>query len=148
VPALWKLVGLPQLPESFCHVGLKGWHCHNTTHHPWSPDSILPPAKTPAMPANASCIVCPEGWTGKRAELVGALLDLPAAMEQAKAMAAAIAKLDAKPPAVAAAAASPKPAAARASSPVPKPAALKPVAVPKPAAAKPVAAAVGGTFGH
>lgn len=29
------------------------------------------------MPANASCIICPLGWAGKRKHLMDVLIDLP-----------------------------------------------------------------------
>ncbi|KAF6265759.1 hypothetical protein COO60DRAFT_760951 [Scenedesmus sp. NREL 46B-D3] len=41
---VWNVLNLPELPETFCHVGLLGWHCHNTTGgmQPWNPASLIP----------------------------------------------------------------------------------------------------------
>eukprot|EP00877_Chromochloris_zofingiensis_P004425 jgi/Chrzof1/13984/Cz08g20050.t1 len=44
--------------DMFCHVGWRGWHCHNTTLFPWDPSSMVAKSKWPAMPANTSCIIC------------------------------------------------------------------------------------------
>lgn len=77
VRGMWQKLGLPQLPQQFCHIGLLGWHCHNTTKQPWDPESLVPADKTPKMPSNATCIICPGNWTGARGNLMEMLLDLP-----------------------------------------------------------------------
>lgn len=84
VRALWRLAGLPQLPETFCHIGLIGWHCHTNTAEPWDRASLVPSEKVPPMPANATCIVCPPGWNGSRASLLDVLVDLPAVRSGSK----------------------------------------------------------------
>jgi hypothetical protein len=77
IRALWHIAGLPPPPPILCHVGLVGWHCHNTSINPWHPESILPRAATPPMPANASCIVCPKGWAGPRGSMLTLTRQLP-----------------------------------------------------------------------
>lgn len=77
IKGIWKALKLPQLPPTFCHVGLLGWHCHNTTKQPWDPSSLIPKDQIPPMPANASCIICPHGWKGQRRHLIDVLIDLP-----------------------------------------------------------------------
>ncbi|GBF91569.1 hypothetical protein Rsub_04309 [Raphidocelis subcapitata] len=78
VRGIWKAAGLPPPPPVLCHVGLLGWHCHNTTLNPWNPKSIIPKGSAPPMPANATCVICPSGWKGPRGSLFELLLDLPA----------------------------------------------------------------------
>ena len=73
----WRAAGLPPPPAVLCHVGLLGWHCHNTTMNPWNPKSLLPKAATPPMPENATCVICPRGWKGGRGNLAAMLFDLP-----------------------------------------------------------------------
>ncbi len=75
--ALWARAGLPPPPKTLCHVGVLGWHCHNTALNPWHPESILPEALTPPMPAGASCVVCPRGWQGKKGSVGQLLRELP-----------------------------------------------------------------------
>lgn len=77
VKGIWQALKLPQLPPTFCHVGLLGWHCHNTTKQPWDPSSLIPKDQLPPMPANASCVICPPGWHGTRRNLIDVLIDLP-----------------------------------------------------------------------
>lgn len=77
IRAIWRALKLPELPPTFCHVGLLGWHCHNTTLQPWDPRSLIPKEQLPPMPANASCIICPNGWSGSRRNLMDVLLDIP-----------------------------------------------------------------------
>jgi hypothetical protein len=78
VKGIWKLAGLPDPPKLLCHVGVLGWHCHNTTLHPWDPKSLVPQDSTPPMPATASCVVCPKGWKGPKGSMLELALDLPA----------------------------------------------------------------------
>jgi hypothetical protein len=54
-----------------------GWHCHNTTKHPWDPSSLIPKDQVPPMPANATCIICPQGWKGPRRHIIDVLIDIP-----------------------------------------------------------------------
>jgi hypothetical protein len=77
IKRIWRVLKLPELPPTFCHVGLLGWHCHNTTLQPWDPRSLISKDKIPPMPANTSCIICPNGWHGSRRNLVDVLIDLP-----------------------------------------------------------------------
>jgi hypothetical protein len=77
VRAAWRRAGLPPPPPVLCHVGVLGWHCHNTTLNPWNPASLVPKDKLPPMPADASCVICPRGWSGARGSLVELMLDLP-----------------------------------------------------------------------
>jgi hypothetical protein len=77
VKGIWQALKLPPLPPTFCHVGLLGWHCHNTTKQPWDPSSLIPKDQLPPMPANASCVICPPGWHGARRNLIDVLIDLP-----------------------------------------------------------------------
>lgn len=77
IQGVWKALKLPALPPTFCHVGLLGWHCHNTTMHPWDPHSLIPKEQMPSMPANASCVICPLGWKGPQRHLIDVLLDMP-----------------------------------------------------------------------
>lgn len=77
IKGIWKALKLPPLPPTFCHVGLLGWHCHDTTKQPWDPSSLIPKDQIPPMPANASCIICPSGWHGHRRKLIDVLIDLP-----------------------------------------------------------------------
>lgn len=77
IKRIWRVLKLPDLPPTFCHVGLLGWHCHNTTLHPWDPKSLIPKDQMPPMPANASCVICPAGWHGSRRNIVDVLLDIP-----------------------------------------------------------------------
>ena len=77
IRGVWKKLKLPQLPPTFCHVGLLGWHCHNTTKQPWDPSSLIPKDQIPPMPANASCVICPHGWHGAKRNLIDVLIDLP-----------------------------------------------------------------------
>jgi hypothetical protein len=79
IRGVWKALDLPELPETFCHVGLLGWHCHNTTGglQPWNPASLIPKEQLPPMPANASCIICPQGWHGQTKNLIEVLIDVP-----------------------------------------------------------------------
>lgn len=77
IKGIWKALKLPPLPPTFCHVGLLGWHCHDTTKQPWDPSSLIPKDQIPPMPANASCIICPSGWHGPRRKLIDVLIDLP-----------------------------------------------------------------------
>lgn len=77
IRGIWKALKLPPLPPTFCHVGLLGWHCHNTTKQPWDPSSLIPKDQIPPMPANASCVICPPGWHGARRNLIDVLIDLP-----------------------------------------------------------------------
>ncbi|KAF8070988.1 hypothetical protein HT031_001069 [Scenedesmus sp. PABB004] len=84
IQGMWKALRLPALPPTFCHVGLVGWHCHNTTMHPWNPASIFPKNETPPMPADASCVICPAGWSGARRTAFDLLLDLPVAQRTGK----------------------------------------------------------------
>lgn len=75
--AIWKALHLPKLPATFCHVGLLGWHCHNGSMQPWNPQSLIPKDQMPPMPANASCVICPQGWKGVRKSVMDVLLDFP-----------------------------------------------------------------------
>jgi hypothetical protein len=86
IRGVWKALNLPQLPETFCHVGLLGWHCHNTTGglQPWNPASLIPKEQTPPMPANASCIICPQGWHGQTKNLIEVLIDVPIVQKTGK----------------------------------------------------------------
>lgn len=77
IKGIWKALQLPPLPPTFCHVGLLGWHCHNTTKQPWDPSSLIPKDQLPPMPANASCVICPNGWKGTKRNLIDVLVDLP-----------------------------------------------------------------------
>jgi hypothetical protein len=77
VKGMWRRAGLPPPPPVLCHVGMLGWHCHNTTLNPWNPKSLLPKGALPPMPGNATCVICPHGWTGRRGSLVELMLDLP-----------------------------------------------------------------------
>ncbi len=84
IRALWRLSGLPPLPDTFCHVGLLGWHCHTNTAEPWDRASLVPAEQTPPMPANVTCIVCPPGWDGAHTSLWDLLVDLPAVRSGSK----------------------------------------------------------------
>jgi hypothetical protein len=75
--AIWKTLHLPKLPATFCHVGLLGWHCHNGSMLPWNPQSLIPKDQMPPMPANVSCVICPQGWKGVRKSVLDVLLDFP-----------------------------------------------------------------------
>lgn len=77
IRGVWKALKLPPLPPTFCHVGLLGWHCHDTTKQPWDPKSLIPKDQIPPMPANATCIICPQGWKGERRHLIDVLIDIP-----------------------------------------------------------------------
>ena len=84
IRGIWTALKLPQLPETFCHIGVLGWHCHNTTLHPWDPKSLIPKENLPPMPKNATCIICPDHWEGQRGQLISLLLDLPTAILKRK----------------------------------------------------------------